>query len=483
MSDHEFEKKMQQKMDDLRLRPSDAVWAEVERNLRREKRRRRLVLWIPLMGVLLTAGGFFIYNGSGNPDKGTVVKKEAVEKTATPSVSTLPSASSAPSTSSSPKNITTPSAENSTQPDNKEKTVVTSAPVIKNAITNNRPDRKSVQRTRNNNLPKPKSDDEDNITDNKKPLLPEVKDKKVKEDGPKATTVDSNAIVSNDHNIDTDLVQDLVDSALKAMAEQKAIAKTTPKKKQSSASKWQWGVNANIGVANISEGNLFDVLKSVRVDDLTGAQPQFNGIPPTPSPEASPITPGPSYTVGGFVQRKLSKRVSLSAGLQYSLFTVNTRVGERVNSARAVNYGMYNSAITDNYYLGGTGGTRLHDYTNRYHFIELPVMTSIHILGKKKMPIVLDAGISVSRLLHTNSLHFDGLNGVYYENDDFFNKMQVSVNGGLNIGLFQNSRHPLFIGPNLRYFTTGIIKKEVTASGGEQHIWSFGLNAKMLLKK
>lgn len=492
MSDHEFEKRVEQKMDDLRLRPSDAVWAEVERNLRREKRRRRIVLWIPLMGLLLTAGGYYIFNGKSNADKISVVKTEqavekagentaektavkTVEKTSTSSVATLPATSSS-TTSSSPKNNQEESiSKNSTLPKKQiENKIVTAPKVEKPLRVNNR-----------------------KISNDKKPLL---KDKnvnevevKVKADSVK-TFVDSTAIVHNDNTIDTSATAVVtIDSINKKPAETKAIAKAaTPKKKkqQSSNSKWQWGVKANAGVANISEGSLFDVLKAVRVEDLTGSPPVFNGIPASPAPEASPIDPGAAFSVGGFVQRKISNRVSVSVGLQYSLFTMNTSVGKRVDGVLAVNYGNFNSRLTDNYYLvAGSGsqfgsGTYMQDYTNRYHFIEMPVMTSIHILGKKKMPIMLDAGVSFSHLINTNALHFDGLNRVYYENDDFFNKFQVSLNGGLNIGLLQNSKHPLFIGPNLRYFASGLIKKDVSAAGGkQQHIWSFGLNAKMLLKK
>src|SRR5687768_978518 len=101
MSDHEFEKKVQQKMDDLRLRPSDAVWAEVERNLRREKRRRRALLWLPLMGILLTAGGYIIYTGIDHPESRALVKTQPAEKTVSPQSSSVPAAS-APASGNKP---------------------------------------------------------------------------------------------------------------------------------------------------------------------------------------------------------------------------------------------------------------------------------------------------------------------------------------------------------------------------------------------
>jgi hypothetical protein len=39
---NEFEKQVQQKMDELQLRPSTEVWEEVEKRIRKEKKRRWL---------------------------------------------------------------------------------------------------------------------------------------------------------------------------------------------------------------------------------------------------------------------------------------------------------------------------------------------------------------------------------------------------------------------------------------------------------
>jgi hypothetical protein len=124
----------------------------------------------------------------------------------------------------------------------------------------------------------------------------------------------------------------------------------------------------------------------------------------------------------------------------------------------------------------------LRDYTNRYHFVELPVTLSYRFNRSRRMPLVLDGGLSLSRLVYTNALHFDGISRVYYENDDFFNKLQAGLHAGLKIGILQNSKNPIWVGPNLRYFASGLIKRDIAPSGS-QHLWSFGINAKMLLKK
>ncbi|RYG03382.1 MAG: hypothetical protein EOO02_08575, partial [Chitinophagaceae bacterium] len=66
MSDHDFEKRVKLKMDELRFRPSDAVWQGVERELRKDKPSRRGWLWIPAALLLLCAGGYYAVQQSGD---------------------------------------------------------------------------------------------------------------------------------------------------------------------------------------------------------------------------------------------------------------------------------------------------------------------------------------------------------------------------------------------------------------------------------
>jgi hypothetical protein len=53
---NEFEKQVQQKMEELKLVPSEPVWQKVEMQIRKEKDRRRMIFWIPLFAILLGGG-------------------------------------------------------------------------------------------------------------------------------------------------------------------------------------------------------------------------------------------------------------------------------------------------------------------------------------------------------------------------------------------------------------------------------------------
>jgi len=72
MSDHDFEKQVNQKLEELRLRPSDTVWMEVEKNIRHDKRRRRFLwLWTAALFITLTTSGVVLYHYTSGTDKTT----------------------------------------------------------------------------------------------------------------------------------------------------------------------------------------------------------------------------------------------------------------------------------------------------------------------------------------------------------------------------------------------------------------------------
>jgi cytoskeletal protein RodZ len=86
MSDHDFEKQVQQKLGELKLRPSDAVWMEVEKNIRDKKRRRRFLwLWSAALLVALTTSGVVLYHYTTRTTAKTLEMATATPASSTPS--------------------------------------------------------------------------------------------------------------------------------------------------------------------------------------------------------------------------------------------------------------------------------------------------------------------------------------------------------------------------------------------------------------
>src|SRR5215216_5514846 len=57
---NEFEKQVQEKMEELHLVPSPPVWQKIEEQIRPKKDRRKIILWVFLLGVLLTGTIFWL---------------------------------------------------------------------------------------------------------------------------------------------------------------------------------------------------------------------------------------------------------------------------------------------------------------------------------------------------------------------------------------------------------------------------------------
>ena len=67
MQENEFEKQIQQKMDELKLHPSDTVWPKIEAQVRKEKRRRWVLIFLPLILISFLYGGYvWLSNNNSN---------------------------------------------------------------------------------------------------------------------------------------------------------------------------------------------------------------------------------------------------------------------------------------------------------------------------------------------------------------------------------------------------------------------------------
>jgi len=57
---NEFEKQVQQKMEELNFVPSEPVWEKIEEQIRKKKDRRKAFLWLPFLLLLLAGGSWWL---------------------------------------------------------------------------------------------------------------------------------------------------------------------------------------------------------------------------------------------------------------------------------------------------------------------------------------------------------------------------------------------------------------------------------------
>jgi hypothetical protein len=61
MHENDFEKQVREKMDQLQFDPSDAVWANVDKEINKDKRRRLPLFWLVFPLALIMAGGGYYF--------------------------------------------------------------------------------------------------------------------------------------------------------------------------------------------------------------------------------------------------------------------------------------------------------------------------------------------------------------------------------------------------------------------------------------
>jgi hypothetical protein len=579
MSDHEFEKQVHRKLEELKLRPSDTVWMEVEKNIRQEKRRRRFLwLWIPGIFIFLATSGYILYHFTTNSNNKQATLAKAVPASVPNQTIAETSNNSTQQTTihiqpASQNNLQTPEnvvagslpQANSNQPvittpETTASSVTTlptgQQPAIAETLTNTTNRKETIGLYNKKRVQQPLvSEDHSGIPYNgythekhgnrkknavqpvnvinkenvQEPLIaateavqqeqltlppPESLSRTSGRDGGRlaatmpATLNDAdNSIVTNKAATIPFNDQPLLltpDSASTHTAAAMPI-----QRKRSSL--WHWGFVTDAGYSRIAESKLFQLRGllgtekylaedlSARSDNAPAAstgnalinyQASGNSNTAAAKKSASPIQPDFSFSAGIFVQRAISPRFKLSLGLEYSYMSVNTQVGQKVDAPIEVNVGTSMKDSVQQYYkIPGYEGSSTNGFNQttwfsqkyrfRFHYIEIPLVANWQInKGKRLPPLLFEGGVSYARLLAVNALHYEGIKGVYYQNDELFNKTQFNFITGLSVGLLQRSKHPVWIGPTLRYSLNGLVKKEVSTG---QYLWSTGISIKVLL--
>lgn len=567
MSDHDFEKRVKQKMDELRFSPSDAVWKGLETELRRDRPNRRGWLWMAALLVATGISGYFFFTNNHTTSDRTLLStttnnqqdaknKEAGrtanvdssgnnpkvnEQSSSPEVSPQASGSGTHSASphrSSENNPDVQSSQGSTVTATGKDSRIGSGKKIdrlspprqadKDPDMSYKPARKKPasgkldpQLTLPNSNDPVKSYNQNNKEDNRPEIISTENDSSDKNNsvnkdsgkhssGKNNTRGNQSAVKNNDETVrQSDSIakatgnssdqQEAADSGIDSTAKQpdssvtKGLAKQDGKlqnknqrnasaQKSSAAKKWTWGVAASAGISKLSDGKVGDAFKSSRMADAAPSSPLassnnafvFRPVTATrPIPQPSEIKPGVQISLGGFVKRQIGKRFAVSAGLQYSQYSNIINVGYRVDSSQLVNNGNQVANVGRYYRADQTN-----KFSNRYHFIELPVTVHMQLNKSLTTPVYWNVGAGVGQLVGSNALMYDGGTGVYYEDKTKYNKTQFSIHTGFSLGLFQRSALPVWIGPSIRYNVNRLYNHEIEK---EKHLFSAGLDFRFFL--
>jgi hypothetical protein len=508
MQEQNFEKQVQKKLEELNLSPSAPVWKRVEDQIRKKKDRRRIFFW--MLPFALLGGGVYFYSIQNNPGERTTTTNVAEGN--------IPGKNNNQNSSITTQNNTTASTDQSTtvqkQPTlsaekpGSEKTVTKrdivsestsyrSTPkltvqkkeergaVNRNAIINAEEGTKKIDRTTavkqdansvtinesvQNNGPTQLQGNEKIIDKSEKPV-----------DNPSA----NNNNVVTDSLVNNDVINDTINKTPSpsetkdtlAVASANAIV-NTQKTQVKVKTKKTWKFSASLaggssGIATSAFGKLsqggaasFDALRFYNAP--TSAQNTSGNGPLAITRYPSDISNAFSFAAGAGLNKELSDRLQFTTGLTYHFYSTSITVGKKVYQADTITRENKNIRV-ENFYQASSA-VETSTRKNNYHFVELPIGLDWQVI--KNIPLQLQTGFRIGRLIKTNALHYDGQQGIYYEDEELFKRTQISFYTGISYRILKINKASLYIGPKAQFQLSNLLKKK---DYGEQHLYFTGV--------
>ncbi len=449
---NEFEKRVQQKLEELDLVPSAPVWPRIEEQIRPKKDRRRLIFWLPLF-LLLALGGWWLMKGQGENKvqarQGAPVETNPVSP-ANPRPSKPQPAATATST---PDMDAMPLSTGSAVP----ATSKASGPTTVLLASNTPPSRGVQTKARIRVNPAPTA-----AVQAGQDLPPSADANAVRTGAPENPVVaQEGATVSQ--------VKDSSAKTPQAAAVDSVVQKAPAVQKKTAARKllrkWELGLFGSIGQARYAEPLAF--FGGMKSADMTPAsQPNVGSSLGNRYYEEAAARPGLAAGAGIVIKKSLGRNVKFTTGLQWDFYSTTQAVGKVADSAS----GLYN-------YLNqySQSSASVNDYRNVFHFLSLPL--AIEWKPANKLPVSLQAGVAVQQLLFTNALSYNYGGQYYYYDPSSFTRTQVVGKLGLNAELRLSGRQ-VHIGPQLQYSFSKLYKDTQ-----KSHLLAYGLQVQWMLKK
>ena len=448
MQADEFEKKIQNKMEGFGLVPDREVWRQVALKIENKKKKRRIIFYWLFIGFVLLAvtSSHWIINNDN--DRKAQVNNEASVK----------------------ENYKAKQSSN-----NRVKSLnrIKKAPFVKitNYAKKDAAKHIKVSEAKNRAFTATKyariTNEELNT---EKVKQPQKAYKAQKESGkilPPHKFYNPNAAAKVETDVEDNKIIDRKQNP-KDISANTIVKETTGAKRQISK-KLIFGITAYSGISNNLSG-LLSMQKNYVQDYSSGVSGGNYSVTNTSDDAKS----GFSFGLGVFVRKEISRKISLSAGVDYHLYKVKSAVGKPVNSPT----GFYDPAQIatglNRYYNAGNSV----NYLNKYQFIQLPVNLEFQINKNHYKPLVVSAGISPGWLVSSNALYANTERNVYYIDKEKFHHFQLSAQTAFLFAVKASHGFLLTAGPAAQYAFTNATK----AANVDQHLFFAGLKATIILK-
>jgi hypothetical protein len=494
MPENEFEKQVKELMEELHFSPSAPVWEKIKKRITEKKRRVWPIFFLFISIAILS--GYFFYADTKHQSQNADKNIEAIKTQTTKSLSantteeknnkkdsafklqsqqlSVNKSNQVPSVKNSKNDILVfnrSSIINKTNRNNRSLSVrnLKDYKVVFNKLSIKNNDTKEVADTSvyKNSLIKTQAYELNNNNNNNNI----ISDSKVtaQQQQPGANNIYKDSIVNNDS-----------DSLAKinsiAQKNNSTTQKKTQPKKIIKTSKWQFDI-----VAMYGRSNLTDNVTSINSNKTLQVNPGLNnpGTPygGYPTVFKNPYNTNNAYKFGVSLQRKISKKSSLSSGLNFVHLSSKSNTVLNLDSSLVpvLAYVQSNNTAVSFYRVGSAK-----TYINNFNFIEVPVTFQSRLFHVNNFSVLYDGGISVMRLISSKALIYDNHTNSFFSNDALFRKTQFQLTAGLNLQLKIKNTGSILLGPDFNYSLSPYLKSD---NYSRLHFIDYGLHVLWIFNK
>ncbi|MGN6540388.1 MAG: hypothetical protein ACTHKY_06220 [Ginsengibacter sp.] len=458
MEQNNFEKNVQQKMDEFKIAPSDSVWTNVEKRIDKKEKDRKVIFILFFLIVFLLSGGYWLLNLSKNKQKSNQQISSVIEKKLN-SKETNKADSSSLKYEIDSKNVL--SKHDAALVSSKKIKTFKRISVIKNEKGKYENYQNSSEEVAAKRI------EESSKERNKADLvfqLNTVSPVQIKKEN------DADQFKAN---IESKINADALSQLQSEKKGEKLIVLNDLSKKNDSVKThkqhWNIGFTFSGGESSI-ERNLLQ--RSFPVADYVSNMPS-GGIPSYYF-QPSPIKNSTAFIIGAFIEKNISARGKIALGLSYKYYSLLTKVGKKIDSLLSPSAQYFSVSNSYNFFNSS------HTYRNNFHYLEVPVSFELQLNKNRKLPLSWQAGVDISELIGSNALQFESNPGIYYHDNSMFNKTQFGVHTGLFATLFSKQKVPFSFGPYFYYSASSL-----AGSGfyNGKHFSFIGIRTQVLFKK
>jgi hypothetical protein len=402
MQENEFEKKVREQMEEFELVPNEEVWKQVEEKIRKEKRKRTLAYW--LFAALLLTGGAVTLLINHNSNHG-LTNISLTKKTS--------------GGISSNKHATIKKAF-------KEKGMIKEDTKVQKEILPRSLINKKIKVSRfrktfsfSSTLKK----DFQIQAKLKGSTSVNKENKKLQQDDTRVVTSEHQIPPTNKtgvmmnfpsdeyglSNRNNDTVQKSITvEPVTGIRDTSALTQNNnaikPKNKESNSTNWQLGFTIYGGTSDNTRGIELASNKSLEAAYQSASFSSQSSFSASRIVNASRLQykSGASFGAGAYVQKKLTKKVSLTVGIDYHFMSAKSKAGNKVDSALNIYDSILQKpTLVNSFYRAG----QTTSFSNRYHLIQLPVNLQVQLNKNLKHPLLFSAGLSPSFLIASKALY------------------------------------------------------------------------------